>query len=159
MFGHGCAPRGALGPATAFRWRSRFLSPLQANPCEGCSGTRWEAVRRVLTPLALVCVVCDTNVRQDLETESVAYFPVIWKKLYFSCQQTATDKKTLFLSEKFIKVFKVRYKENQNGVTMLNLNIWFLLLRILIPIINFFYFGGLFFLFLLLSCFWLLIQH
>ena len=103
-FGHGCAPRGALGPATAFRWWSHFLSPLQANLCEGCSGTGWEAVSGVLTPLALVCVVCDTNVRQDLETESVAYFPVIWKKLYFSCQQTATDKKTFSVWEVYKSV-------------------------------------------------------
>lgn len=40
--------------------------------CELDVGAWWVAVWAVLTPPVLVCVVCDTNVRKDLKSDSVA---------------------------------------------------------------------------------------
>lgn len=99
-------------------------------------------LRRVLTPLALVGVICDANVRWDPKSESVAYFPLRWKKLYFSYQQIVRNKKTLFLQEKFRKMLKQRHKrktewsDNPKAKNLISL-----LLRTLIPIIDLFYFG------------------
>lgn len=71
-FPHGCS-FGVLSPDVAFRWPSSFLSPyriIYVNDAQGHD----ERLSEECGHQQPLCVVWDTNVRQDLKSYLEAYF-------------------------------------------------------------------------------------
>lgn len=90
-----------LSSVLVFRWLSSFLSDAQGHD---------ESVSKKCRHHQPLCVVSDTNIRQDLKSDSEVYFLLHEKSYIVRASRQQETKGLSFSLRNFIKIFKRRHK-------------------------------------------------